>query len=710
MDTFQRPGAAGLYDPGYEHDNCGSGAVADLRGDASHQTLARALHVLDHLEHRGAAGAETDTGDGAGILLQTPDEFLRAVVDFELPEAGRYACGMVFLPREDGPRAEIEQLIEDSIARHGQRLLGWRDVPVDHSVPGKSAAEVEPVIRQVFIASTLEDPTDQLAFERKLYVIRRTIERARGEELAIPSFSSRTLVYKGMLMSPQLPRYYPDLRDERMKTKLALVHSRFSTNTFPSWQLAHPYRMIAHNGEINTLRGNSNWMRARESRLLSEAFGDDLAETILPVVDEAGSDSAIFDNVLELLVLAGRSLPHALMMMIPEAWEGKEDMPEHLRDFYAYHSCLMEPWDGPAAVAFTDGSCIGATLDRNGLRPGRWQVTKDGFVVLASETGVLEYPPEQVERKGRLQPGKIFYVDVENGRVVDDGEIKYEVATQQPYGEWYRDCTVHLDDMPDVAPREYPAESLRTRQLMFGYTQEDLRITLAQMGGAKAEEPIGSMGNDFALAVLSDRQPPLYSYFKQLFAQVTNPPIDPIREKVVMSLSSAVGPHGNLLDETPEHAHQLVISQPLLSNGELEKLRQVDHHVFQADTLDATWPASEGPEGLEKAMVRLCAQASELIAKGDNILIISDRAAGRDRVPIPALLAVSGIHHHLVREGTRLQAGLVVESGEPREVHHMCCLLGYGASAINPYRAFETVHGLFDRRRLAGVESAAQAD
>src|SRR4051794_19164002 len=707
MDTFLRPEAAGLYDPAYEHDNCGVGAVADLSGEPRHQTLVRALDVLDRLEHRGATGPEIDTGDGAGILLQLPDEFLREVVDFELPQAGRYAAGMVFLPREPDPRAEIEQLIERQIAAFGQTLLGWRDVPVNRDVPGKTAAEVQPHIRQVFIGSTLGD--DQQAFERKLYVIRRTIERERGADLAIPSFSSRTIVYKGMLLSPQLREYYPDLLDERVKTALALIHSRFSTNTFPSWQLAHPYRMIAHNGEINTLRGNINWMRARESRLLSDAFGNDLDE-VIPVIDERGSDSAIFDNVLEMLVLAGRSLPHALMMMIPESWEGRTDLPQHVQDFYAYHSCLMEPWDGPAAVAFTDGRVIGATLDRNGLRPGRWQVTTDGFVVLASETGVLEYPAEEIKQKGRLQPGKLFFVDVENGRVVNDGDVKYEVATQKPYGDWYRDCTVHLDEMPDVAPRDYPREPLTTRQLLFGYSQEDLRITLARMGGATAEEPIGSMGNDFSLAVLSDRQPPLYSYFKQLFAQVTNPPIDPIREKVVMSLSTAVGPHQNLLDETPEHAHQLVISQPLLSNGELEKLRQVDHDIFEADTLDATFPVAEGAAGLEKAMQRLCEEASQLIASGDNILIISDRNAGQDRAPIPALLATAGVHHHLVREGTRLQAGLVVESGEPREVHHICCLIGYGASAVNPYLAFETLHDLFDQGRLPGVESAAAAE
>src|SRR5436190_487231 len=704
----QRPEAVGLYDPTLEHDACGVGAVADLSGAASHATVARALQVLDALEHRGASGAEIDTGDGAGILLQVPDAFLRAAVDFELPPAGGYAVGMCFLPKDPVRRRELEGLIERTA--HGEELdlLGWRDVPLDSAVPGPSAAAVEPLIRQVFVAAG-RPADDQNAFERKVYVTRRIAEKAAGPDLAIASFSSRTLVYKGMLTSPQLPMYFPDLRDERIASALALVHSRFSTNTFPSWELAHPYRYIAHNGEINTLRGNVNWMAARESQLHSELFGDDLRK-VTPVVQPGGSDSATFDNVLELLVLSGRSLPHALMMMIPEAWAGREDMPEELRDFYAYHSCLMEPWDGPAAVAFTDGRVIGATLDRNGLRPGRWQVTNDDFVVLASETGVLEYPPEDVKAKGRLQPGKLFLVDVENGRIVEDEDVKYEISRQQPYGQWYRERTVHLDDMPDVAPRDFPSDPLVARQQMFGYTQEDLRIVLASMGGAKAEEPTGSMGNDFSLAVLSDRQPPLYSYFKQLFAQVTNPPIDPIREKVVMSLSTGVGPQENLLTESAEHAHQLVISQPLLSNGELEKLRQVDHAVYEADTLDATFPVEEGPAGLERAMERLCREASELIASGDNILIVSDRAASRDRVPIPALLAVAGVHHHLVREGTRLQTGLVVESGEPREPHHIACILGYGASAVNPYLAFETLHDMFDRAQLPGVESAAQAE
>jgi len=569
----QRPEAVGLYDPTFEHDACGVGAVADLSGEPTHETVRRALDVLDALEHRGASGAEIDTGDGAGILLQLPDDFLREAVDYRLPLPGRFAVGMCFLPKDPIRRAELEKLIERTIHCEDLELLGWRDVPVDSTVPGPSALAVEPAIRQVIVGAP--DGLDRDAFERKLYVTRRIIEKAAGADLAIPSFSSRTIVYKGMLTSPQLRRYFPDLRHELTASALALVHSRFSTNTFPSWELAHPYRLIAHNGEINTLRGNVNWMQARESQLASELFGDDLHK-LMPVVRPGGSDSATFDNVLELLVLAGRSLPHALMMMIPEAWEGREDMAPELRDFYAYHSCLMEPWDGPAAVAFTDGRVIGATLDRNGLRPGRWQLTRDGFVVLASETGVLPVDPSEVVAKGRLQPGKIFLVDVESGRIVDDGEVKHSIASRQPYGRWYGERTVHLDDIPDVAPAEMPGDPLRTRQLLFGYTQEDLRVTLADMGGAKGEEPTGSMGNDFALAVLSDRQPLLYSYFKQLFAQVTNPPIDPIREKIVMSVSTSVGPEGNLLDETPEHAHQLIIGQPLLTTGELEKLRQVE--------------------------------------------------------------------------------------------------------------------------------------
>src|SRR5438552_735660 len=497
MSEAMRPKAAGLYDPSFEHDACGIGAVARLDNQREHEVIERALDVLFRLEHRGAVGSEIDTGDGAGILFQVPDEFFREVVDFELPPAGRYGVAMCFLTRDEARRAEMETLLERVVAQEGQTLLGWRDVPVDENVPGPSAAEVMPVVRQAFVGSGLPEQADELAFERKLYVIRRVIEEQAGHELIFPSFSSRTIVYKGMLTSPQVPAFYPDLDDKRIKSSVALVHSRFSTNTFPSWELAHPYRLICHNGEINTVKGNVNWMRARESELASELFGDDIAK-ILPVVRPGGSDSATFDNVLELLTLAGRSLPHALMMMIPEAWEERRDMPEWLREFYAYHSCLIEPWDGPASVAFCDGRVIGATLDRNGLRPGRWQLTKDGYVVLPSETGVLEYPADEVVAKGRLAPGKIFYVNLEVGRIVEDGEIKHEIASQKPYGRWYAQNSVDLDDLPDKAPEHAPGDPLLTRQLLFGYSQEDLRITLAQMGGAKAEEPLGSMGNDMA--------------------------------------------------------------------------------------------------------------------------------------------------------------------------------------------------------------------
>ncbi len=680
----ERPrGRVGLYDPTYEHDACGVALVAKLDGTPSHEAVVRAIVALENLEHRGAAGADPNTGDGAGMLLQLPDDFIRGVMDEDLPPPGAYGVCVCFLPREPARREELERLLEAKVREEGQRVVGWRDVPVDKDYVGITANLYAPYVKQLVVAASDELACDQDAFERKLYVIRRVAEVAAGPDLVIPSFSSRTIVYKGMLTSPQLLGYYPDLADPRTKTALALVHSRFSTNTFPSWELAHPYRMIAHNGEINTLRGNVNWMRARESQLASALFGDDLAK-VLPVVRPGGSDSATFDNVLELLVLAGRSLPHAVMMMIPEAYEDRDDLPEDLKGFYAFHSCLMEPWDGPAAVAFTDGRVIGATLDRNGLRPGRWLETYDGWVVLGSETGVMDEAPENVKRKGRLQPGKLFLVDLARGRIVDDGEVKREVAGAQPYAEWFERGIVHLADLPDAPVEDAPAEPLAARQRAFGYTQEDLRVLLAPTA-AKAEEPIGSMGNDAALAVLSDRQPPLFNYFKQLFAQVTNPPIDPIREAIVMSVGTGVGSERNLLDETPEHAHQLSMKTPILFDGELQKLRHVDSSVFAARTLDLTWPVSEGPAGMERALERVCAEADAALVDGVNILILSDRAVSPERAAIPALLAVAGVHHHLVREGTRLQTGLVIESGEPREVHHFATLIGYGASAINPY-------------------------
>ncbi|HEY7794299.1 MAG TPA: glutamate synthase large subunit, partial [Gaiellaceae bacterium] len=697
--------ATGLYDPAYEHDACGVAFVARLDGRVSHETIVRAVTALANLEHRGAEGADGGTGDGAGMTLQLPDALFRGELGSVLPELGAYGVAVCFLPRDPERAAALQRLLEETVTAEGQRVLAWRDVPVDDRNIGPTAAAAAPTIRQLFVGAAAGLGQD--AFERKLYVIRRVAELAAGAELVVPSFSSRTVVYKGMLTAAQLPGYYADLRDERTASALALVHSRYSTNTFPSWELAHPYRLIAHNGEINTLRGNVNWMRARESQLASELFGDDLAK-VLPVIRPGGSDSGTFDNVLELLVLAGRSLPHAVMMMIPEAYEGRDDVSAELAGFYAYHQCLMEAWDGPAAIAFTDGRLIGATLDRNGLRPGRWLETADGWVVLASEAGVLEEVPANVVRKGRLQPGKLFLVDVGAGRIVPDDEIKRSVSTRRPYADWYRHEVVRLEDLSPPVNRARLAEPLRKRQLAFGYSQDDMKVILAPLA-RNAEEAVGSMGNDLPLAVLSDRRPLLYAYFKQLFAQVTNPPIDSIREAVVMSVQASVGSERNLLDETPEHARQLVIANPILLDDELERLRQVDTGVFQGHTLDTTWPVVDGPDGLETAVARICAEADAALAAGANVLVLSDRAVGPERAPVPPLLAVAAVHHHLVREGTRLQAGLVVESGEPRSVHSVAVLIGYGAAAVNPYLMLETLAELVELGWLPPGLSAADA-
>ncbi len=707
-ERFAPPGAIGLYDPGNEHDACGIALVAKLWGEASHAVVEKALDALENLEHRGAEGADPNTGDGAGILLQIPDGFLRgAAAGVELPPPGRYGVGVCYLPADAERRLILEQLIEDTIEAEGQRAIWWRDVPVDERFVGETARLSAPVIRQVLIEAAPE-LAGQDAFERKLYVIRRVIERAGGPDLTLPSFSSRTMVYKGMLTAPQLPRYFTDLRDPRLASRLALVHSRFSTNTFPSWELAHPYRMIAHNGEVNTLRGNINWMRARESQLASELFGEDL-EKVIPVVREGGSDSAIFDNVLELLVLGGREIQHAVMMMVPEAYRTRKDLDPDVKGFYDFHSCLMEPWDGPAAVVFTDGRIAGAVLDRNGLRPGRWVQDTEGYVVLASETGVMTVAPEHVQRKGRLAPGKLFMVDLEEGRIVEDEEVKRRVARRKPYAEWYERSVVHIDDLPAREPRAPRIEPLRSKQLAFGYSLEDLRMVIAPMA-ANGEEPVASMGNDAALAVMSDRQPPLFSYFKQLFAQVTNPPIDPIRESVVMSLQAGVGAEVNLLGEVADQAHVLVMDQPILRNHELEKLRQVSHDVFDAATIDITWPIEHGPDGMELRLYDLCAEAARYVDNGANILILSDRNLGPERVAMPSLLAVAAVHHHLVRRGTRLRTGLVIESGEPRDIHHMATLIGYGAAAINPYLMFESLDELADRSLLPGELDCEEAE
>ncbi len=702
------PEAAGLYDPRFEHDACGVAMVARLDNSPTHEVVQRALEALDNLEHRGAEGADVKTGDGAGILTQIPHEFLRASVDFELPEPGQYGVAVCFLPQDPDQRRAIERMLELNVRVEGQHVLGWRDVPIDEEHVGETANRSRPNIRQLFVEAGPGHRHDQDAFERKLYVIRRIVELAAGPDFYAPSFSSRTIVYKGMLISTQLTGFFPDLSDERFASAVALVHSRFSTNTFPSWELAHPFRVIAHNGEINTLMGNKNWMRARESQMASELFGIDL-QKVMPIVRDGGSDSATFDNVLELLMLGGRSLPHSVMMMVPEAYAGRADLSDELKGFYAYHAAFMEPWDGPAAVCFTNGRVVGATLDRNGLRPGRWIETEDGHVILGSEAGMLGIPAEQVKRLGRLAPGKLFLVDLERGCIVEDEDIKHEVATRRPYAKWHAEQIVKFDDLPVKEPLGPRTEPLRTRQLAFGFSQEDERVLLTPMA-VEGAEPIGSMGNDNALAVLSDQSPPLFSYFKQLFAQVTNPPIDPIREAVVMSLATGVGAEGNLLGETPEHARQVAMSQPILRNHELETLRQIRHPGFKAQTVDITWPVAEGAEGMRARLANACDEAYDFIRGGINIVVLSDRNVSATRAPIPSLLATAAIHHHLVRQGVRLQAGLVVESGEPREVHHFATLIGYGACAVNPYLMFEALDALADEGRLPGVASVEEAE
>ena len=703
----------GLYDPAHEHDSCGVGFVVDVQGRKSHAIVRRALQVLMNLLHRGACGCEPNTGDGAGILVQMPDRFLRrecARAGLALPPAGEYGAGLVFLPREPMQADKVRALLHSIVEEEGQRLLGWRDVPTDDGLLGASARSVEPTIKQVFIG---RGPAvrDRAAFERKLYVIRRLFEKAMiGLDIPdrtfayLPSLSCNTLIYKGMLSADQLETMYPDLVDPDLQSALALVHQRFSTNTFPSWPLAHPYRYVAHNGEINTLRGNINWMRAREALCRSALLGGDL-DKVLPVTRDGLSDTATFDNVLEFLVMNGRSLPHAILMMIPEPWQNHESMSAERRAFYEFHASLMEPWDGPASIAFTDGTVIGAVLDRNGLRPSRYYVTTDGLVVMASEVGVLDIPPEQIALKERLHPGKIFLVDTAQGRIIDDEEIKAQLASEHPYGDWLRANVVRIADLPAHPLPASDHDSVLARQIAFGYTHEDLRLLLGPMA-RNGEEPIGSMGTDTALAVLSDRPRPLYDYFKQLFAQVTNPPLDQIREELVTSMESTIGPEGNLLQPTPESCRQIVIPDPVLTNEEVGKLRHVEHPWFRSITLPMLYPVAEGPAGLERALRELQERASTAIAHGHNIVILSDRGVSRERAAIPSLLATAAVHHHLVRRGERTRCGLVVETGDAREVHHMCLLIGYGAGAVNPWVAFETLDDMIGQDLLTGVDRA----
>src|SRR5262245_53041428 len=700
--------AQGLYDPQHEHDACGVGFVVDIKGRKSHAIVRQALQVLKNLQHRGACGCEVNTGDGAGILVQLPDAFLRQVAPAPLPPAGEYGVGLVFLPQAPEDRKTVQDLIARIIEEEGQQLIGWRNVPTDHSPVGPSAVRVEPVFRHLFIGA--RNITDKAAFERRLYVIRKRIEHAvdtlsiaddQRKFFYIVSLSCQTLIYKGMLTASQIETMFPDLREPALESALALVHQRFSTNTFPSWPLAHPYRYIAHNGEINTLTGNINWMRAREGLLQSSIFGDELKK-ILPVIREGGSDTATFDNVLEFLVMAGRSLPHAILMMIPEPWQNHESISEDLRAFYEYHSSLMEPWDGPASIAFSDGTVIGAVLDRNGLRPSRYYVTKDDLVVMASEVGVLDIPPEDIVLKERLHPGRIFLVDTARGKIVSDEEVKRELAAAQPYREWLQ----HLIDIDDLDPAPYlppPShETVRQRQQLFGYTQEDLRLLLAPMA-TTGEEAIGSMGTDTSLAPLSDRPRLLYDYFKQVFAQVTNPPLDAIREELVTSMESTIGPEGNLLDPRPESCRQIMIRYPVIDNDQLGKLRHVYDPGFRAIRLPMLFDCSQGGRGLERALEDLKRRAQDAVDAGYTILILSDRDADRVRCPIPSLLATAGVHHHLVRKGTRTRCALIVESGDAREVHHCALLLGYGAGAVNPYLAFETLDDMVRQRILVGI-------
>jgi glutamate synthase (NADPH) large chain len=716
---YKAPEKQGLYDPSHEHDACGMGFVVDAHGRKSHAIVDQAVQVLLNLEHRGACGCEKNTGDGAGILIQMPHRFLAEECEragFTLPGPGRYGAGIVFLPRGPSDQMLCEEIWAGLAAEEGMPLLGWRDLPTDNSAIGPTARAAEPVMRQVFVARP-DAAEDDDAFERKLYVLRRRVENAvKASPIAekamfyVPSFSHRTLVYKGMLIAPQLPGYFPDIVDRRVESCLAMVHSRFSTNTFPNWARAHPYRYICHNGEINTLRGNVNWMHAREALFSSPLFGSDLKK-VLPVIDQGGSDSAMFDNVLEMLALSGRTLPHAVMMMIPEPWSGHESMSEKKKAFYEYHSCLMEPWDGPASIAFTDGIRIGATLDRNGLRPSRYYVTKDGLVVLASEVGVLDIPADRILTKGRLQPGRMFLVDTEEGRIVADEEIKLRTANERPYGQWLRDNLVTLQEVPEApAPREPDHETVIKRQLAFGYSREDVEQLVLAMG-KEGVEPVGSMGDDTPLAVLSERPQLLYNYFKQLFAQVTNPPIDCIREELIMATDTTVGPEQNLLDPTPLSAHQIKLGTPILTNEELEKLRYLSTPkgrsgawAFKATTIPILFPPEAGGAGLEKAMDEVCRRASAAVLAGTNIIVLSDRGVDPENAPIPALLAVAGVHHHLIREGTRTRVGLVLESGEPREVHHFALLIGYGAGAVNPYLAFETLRDLVRHGLLPGVD------
>jgi len=701
------PARQGLYDPSYEKDSCGVGFIADMKNRKSHAIVAQGLQILHNIDHRGAVGADPKLGDGCGILTQIPHRFFKeecARIGIELPEPGHYAIGQFFMPQEADNRATCEEIVAQTIEEEGLVFLGWRDVPVDNSDLGEAVKETEPCHRQIFVGRPAEI-TDEDEFERQVYVLRKSVsnkvykrhDRATATYYPV-SFSCRTIVYKGMVLVTQLGAYFKDLTDERFESALALVHQRFATNTFPSWRLAHPYRMVAHNGEINTLRGNVNWMAARQASVDSDLFGADISK-LWPISYEGQSDTACFDNALEFLIQGGYSLAHAMMMLVPEAWAGNPLMDDSRRAFYEYHAALMEPWDGPAAIAFTDGRQIGATLDRNGLRPARYLVTDDGLVVLASEFGVLPIPEEKIVQKWRLQPGKMLLIDLDQGRIIGDDEIKTSLCLANPYKDWLKRTQIVLEELPPVEARASRTDvALLDRQQAFGYTQEDTKILMAPMA-VTGQEAVGSMGTDTPISALSSKSKLLYTYFKQNFAQVTNPAIDPIREELVMSLLSFIGPRPNILDlEGTSRRKRLEVRQPILTNDDLEKIRCIGHYEdrFDTKTLDITYPTREGAAGMEGAIARLCERAEAAVHGGYNIIILSDRQVGSDRIPIPALLATAAVHHHLIRKGLRTSVGLVLESGEPREIHHFACLAGFGAEAINPYLAFETLEALFE--------------
>ncbi len=698
------PPKQGMYNPAFEKDACGLAMVATLRGEAGHDIIALALEALRNLEHRGAIGSDAGTGDGAGILTQMPDEFLRAVAGFELPPVGEYAVGLAFLPRDSSQRRQQKADIEKIARAEGLRVLGWREVPTANEHLGKLADEARPAFEQLFVsaggATHADAPLTGIALDRVAYRLRKRAGHELGAYFV--TLSSRTLGYKGMVTTLQLEPFYPDLQDERFASELAVVHSRYSTNTFPSWPLAQPLRMLAHNGEINTVGGNRNWMRARQSQLESELLGD--MGPLLPICTDGASDSASFDEVLELLTLTGRSLPHAIMMMVPEAYEKQSDISPELRSFYDYHSNQMEPWDGPAALIFTDGTVVGATLDRNGLRPGRWTETTDGLVVIGSETGVLQFEPERIKRRGRLQPGKMFLVDTAQRRIVEDEEIKHELATMHPWQEWLDAGSVRLADLPEREHIVHPPASITRRQRTFGYTEEEVRILLTPMGQTGVE-PLGAMGSDTPIAVLSKRPRLLFDYFTQQFAQVTNPPLDSIREEVVTSLKLGLGPESNLLTWGPEHTRTVSLDFPVIDNDELAKIRHIDKALpgRSSVTIKGLYHFDAGPHTLEQRLTEMCAEVDEAIERGAEFIILSDRDSNKDLVPIPSLLMLSAVHHHLIRRENRMKVGLIVEAGDVREVHHVATLIGYGASAINPYLAMETVEHLVRTGYITGI-------